>query len=386
MKKMIHFSILTFVIVVSITQAQQFSIVIDAEKDAFYETLTGPSDGFVFLPSRCQVIGIGVTPTDDADCSGKIWFAYDNDYLYCYAEIKDDYVLVSNTQRFENDCVELKLDPNPNAGTGAGTANSRLTALSADDAGAPSGADNLNVSGNLVDAASNKWVPTISDYSRGVIEGGYKLEFRIPFSFINRPQDSRFMISREVGAKFGLAINIGDNDATAREHMLQWSAGHTNDVHTDGKFHGTATFLANNKLGLTAVSPRDPNIKNDSADVWYTISTTAIKGNPLVNNYFELSNNYPNPFNPSTVISYHLLTVSNVTLKVYDVLGREIATLADGIKEAGHYNVTFSAIGGYASGGNASHLSSGIYIARLTAIPKNGQMPFIQNRKMILTK
>ncbi|MBU2444429.1 MAG: T9SS type A sorting domain-containing protein, partial [Bacteroidetes bacterium] len=56
----------------------------------------------------------------------------------------------------------------------------------------------------------------------------------------------------------------------------------------------------------------------------------------------ELHQNYPNPFNPTTVISWQVPIHSHVTLKVYDILGREVATLVDEVKEAGVYNSTFS--------------------------------------------
>ena len=95
---------------------------------------------------------------------------------------------------------------------------------------------------------------------------------------------------------------------------------------------------------------------------------------------FELSQNYPNPFNPSTSIRYQVSSIAQVTLKVYDVLGNEVATLVNEEKPAGSYEVDFSAISGSASGRNASQLSSGIYLYKLTA----GN--FIQTRKMILVK
>jgi parallel beta-helix repeat protein len=65
----------------------------------------------------------------------------------------------------------------------------------------------------------------------------------------------------------------------------------------------------------------------------------------------ELEANYPNPFNPVTTIRYKIAWSDHVTLKVYDILGREIATLVDGYVQAGEYSVAF----------NASHLSSGCY-------------------------
>lgn len=85
---------------------------------------------------------------------------------------------------------------------------------------------------------------------------------------------------------------------------------------------------------------------------------------------FALSNNYPNPFNPTTVISYQLPTSSQVTLKVFDMLGREVAILVNGRVSAGQHEVQF----------DASQLSSGIYIYRL----QTGE--FIQTKKMMLIK
>ncbi len=90
---------------------------------------------------------------------------------------------------------------------------------------------------------------------------------------------------------------------------------------------------------------------------------------------YSLSDNYPNPFNPSTRISYSLKEDALVSLKVYDVLGTQVAELVNSQQSQGTYDVNFSAIG----------LSSGIYIYRLTAM--NGdRIEFSDTKRMILVK
>jgi hypothetical protein len=85
---------------------------------------------------------------------------------------------------------------------------------------------------------------------------------------------------------------------------------------------------------------------------------------------FELLPNYPNPFNPTTKIKYAIPTEMHVTLNVYDVLGRKVATLVNKKQNAGNYEVVF----------NAGNLPSGIYFAKITA----GTYSAV--RKMMLVK
>jgi len=101
------------------------------------------------------------------------------------------------------------------------------------------------------------------------------------------------------------------------------------------------------------------------------------QNNSLIPQNFALEQNYPNPFNPTTTIKYTIANVtlsgvegSRVLLKVYDVLGNEIATLVNEEKPAGNYKVEF----------NASNLASGIYFYRLQA------GSFVETKKMILLR
>ena len=90
---------------------------------------------------------------------------------------------------------------------------------------------------------------------------------------------------------------------------------------------------------------------------------------------FALEQNYPNPFNPSTTINFKLAVDSKVSLKVFDVLGQEVATLLNGNFVAGSHTVNF----------NASALNSGVYMYRIEATGNNGTN-FTSVKKMILTK
>jgi subtilisin-like proprotein convertase family protein len=99
---------------------------------------------------------------------------------------------------------------------------------------------------------------------------------------------------------------------------------------------------------------------------------SGIKGESTteIPNHYQLDQNYPNPFNPTTTISYQLPISSIVTLKMYDILGREIATLVNEKKDAGKYVIDF----------NGSYLPSGVYVYRIQA------GSFVETKKMMLLK
>ena len=122
------------------------------------------------------------------------------------------------------------------------------------------------------------------------------------------------------------------------------------------------------------VGNSDGNISFDEFYSFDYVLTSVPKNETVLDNYLLLQN-FPNPFNPVTTIKYNIPTnvkrqASNVNLIVYDMLGREVETLVDEIKETGAYQVQW----------DASGLPSGVYFYRLTS----GQ--FSETRKMILTK
>ena len=97
---------------------------------------------------------------------------------------------------------------------------------------------------------------------------------------------------------------------------------------------------------------------------------------------FALFQNYPNPFNPSTIISYQLPAASNVQIKIYDVLGKEVTTLTNEQKSVGKYNIVWN---GTDYKGNK--VSSGVYMYRIQAIPLNSAAKgFTSTKKMVLIK
>lgn len=97
---------------------------------------------------------------------------------------------------------------------------------------------------------------------------------------------------------------------------------------------------------------------------------SSVKEQELLPENFGLNQNYPNPFNPSTTISYQLPVNTHVSLKVFDMLGNEIATLINEVNPAGYHSVTF----------NAVNFSSGVYFYQLRADD------FVSTKKLILMK
>lgn len=91
---------------------------------------------------------------------------------------------------------------------------------------------------------------------------------------------------------------------------------------------------------------------------------------------FALHQNYPNPFNPSTEIRFDLPEAGNVSLTIYDVLGRQITELVNGVREAGYHSVIW----------NAADQASGVYLARFSVIDGTGKQVYSKINKLVLMK
>ena len=99
------------------------------------------------------------------------------------------------------------------------------------------------------------------------------------------------------------------------------------------------------------------------------------KGNAVEVFDYKLNSNFPNPFNPSTEITYSLAQSAEVTLIVYDILGTQVAELVNETQSGGNHSITF----------NSNNLSSGVYVYRIVA-SKNGNLLFTDTKQMILLR
>jgi len=125
------------------------------------------------------------------------------------------------------------------------------------------------------------------------------------------------------------------------------------------------SYIDNNLVGGSKFLYRLKQVDNDGK---FTYSD-AVEVEVLPTQY-ELSQNYPNPFNPGTTIKFSLPRATQLKIIIYNMLGEQVATIADGMYESGYHKVNFNAVG----------LSSGTYIYRITSDS------FVETKKMIVLK
>ncbi len=128
---------------------------------------------------------------------------------------------------------------------------------------------------------------------------------------------------------------------------------------------GSTVYVSTTILGGSSANPHSYLYAIVAGD-----TTTDVAASPAVPQEFRLEQNYPNPFNPSTTIGFWIQDVRFVSLKVFDVLGREVATLVNEVKQPGRYEATW----------DATHQASGVYLYQLKT---DG---FVATKRMILLK
>jgi hypothetical protein len=173
-------------------------------------------------------------------------------------------------------------------------------------------------------------------------EPGYVVEAKISFADIAAANGDD-LFSPIVGMRIPIDFAVNDADTGIREGIITYSP-----FNEDQSWNDVSRWLY----------------------TWIGDQWVGVEDEDNVVLSYELAQNYPNPFNPVTQIQYSLEQSSNVTLRVFDILGREVATLINENQNAGRHVVNF----------DASNFASGIYLYRLEA------GSFVQVKKMILMK
>jgi len=202
--------------------------------------------------------------------------------------------------------------------------------------------NNINTNGltNLfVDTSANSRIrePFNLNYSAGLITGKHSL----PNAIIDIYSANKF----ELPASAYFRIGTTNTDA-----------------------NGNFSYSTN--LNIEAIAVTATDFMGNTSNFARLNIVTDVEDEKQIPSEFSLEQNYPNPFNPSTRISWQSSVGSHQTLKIFDLIGNEVATLVDEYREAGRYEVTFE----------ASRLSSGIYFYKLTA------GSFVEIKKMTVLK
>ncbi len=175
------------------------------------------------------------------------------------------------------------------------------------------------------------------------------------------------LFKSEAGKIYSQQINSIDYSISEEEIFIE----KVNFTHNNGFNSNFFSFIRNDSLMIYSLKEKSfinsfylsgidyrGKVLIDSPYVYVhqTLTVTDVEDDNIKNEFY-LEQNYPNPFNPTTSIRYQVASIKRVTLKVYDILGREIVTLLNEVKHPGNYEVKF----------DASELPSGVYLYRLEA-------------------
>ena len=281
--------------------------------------------------------GLGYSLGNDADFSFNAYLAVDENNMYVALDVNDDILFEDATNNLDlsylYDGVDLFL----------GLYDWRGESHTSYQKGQESDYHfRFNEWGVILDQAGGGVVLDTNSTDFKFVEKsltpGYIMEAKIPFEKIATKLGTGFTFKPQVGMRIPIDLIGNDNDATepnkTRECVLTYSAK-SNDYSYADVSVWTNTWIGN---------------------AWVVGVEDNEEANSLVTD-FRLGQNYPNPFNPSTIISYNVKNQGIVTLKVFDVLGRDVKTLVNETKTPGKYNVQF----------DASNLPSGIYFCQMVS-------------------
>ncbi|MBS4034202.1 MAG: T9SS type A sorting domain-containing protein [Ignavibacterium sp.] len=243
----------------------------------------------------------------------------------------------------------------------------------------------------LPDMPRYRWGLSVVAFENKIyVLGGRSLDVRPPSIDVYDPQDSSWSTVTNIPTpRYKLAACVVDNNIYIIDGWYSSSSGPIYDtvevynpitnVWTTGtsmpvsvaSFDG---YALDGKIYMYGGScTTHPNI--GICDIWeFTPSPVSVDSDVSAPIEFTLEQNYPNPFNPSTTIKYSIPELSFMTIKIYDVLGSELAILVNEEKPVGSYELSWSAV----------NLSSGVYFYQLSA--KGGAGSYLETKKMILIK
>ncbi len=294
-----------------------------------------PSDGSGSVVTNTEV-------DNDADLSADIYLAFDNDYIYFAFDIEDNVFQVDST-------MTSYLVDSPDLFIGLYNWHG-VTHTAYQSGDEPDYHFRMNSNKVIIDNLSSATIMYIGEnYSfTEKFPSGYVAEGKISFDALSALSgDVRFIPSE--GQRIPIDFSINDNDTPntdEREGIMSYSP-----FNEDESYQDVSRWL------YTWVGPE-----------W--VSGVEEDRNVLEVNEYYLSQNYPNPFNPSTNIKYSIKEAGMVSMKIFNVLGQEVATLINQYQNKGSYVASF----------DASQLASGVYIYQI----KSGN--FVASKKMMLIK
>ena len=233
---------------------------------------------------------------------------------------------------------------------------------------------------NILDIATGQISSVFPPLSQGISVGNPSFSKTSPYRFTfdywdtNSQEDYVYAAdfnTGQVGTVTGPDYDLGyptysADDKTIAFHSVEY---------INSAYHDVVNQMALQSDMINGTGTPQAYVQDATYPYWFVIGTrtTGVKHEPsTAPASFALMQNYPNPFNPSTNIEYSVANEEKVSLKVYDVLGNEVATLVDKEQPAGNYRVMFST--------SDLNISSGVYFYRLRA---GGN---IVTKKMVLLK